>query len=166
MPSCLLQYGTADYALFVGLQLVAIVEAKRKGKDVLSDLEQAKKYAKHVKVHGEEELVGRWRDYRVPFVFAANGRPYLPQYKEKSGIWFQDLRRSSNLAKPLMGWYTPQGLIDLLKQDVESTIISLQDEPSTYLELRQYQNDASPCCGKSHSGRTTVIFGCDGDGYR
>jgi type I restriction enzyme, R subunit len=137
-----LEYGTADYALFVGLQLVAIVEAKRKGKDVLSDLEQAKKYAKHVKVHGEEELVGRWRDYRVPFVFAANGRPYLPQYKEKSGIWFQDLRRSSNLAKPLMGWYTPQGLIDLLKQDVESTNQSLQDEPLTYLELRQYQNDA------------------------
>ena len=40
--------GPADYALFVGMNLVGIVEAKKKAKDVVSDLLQAKRYGRDV----------------------------------------------------------------------------------------------------------------------
>jgi type I restriction enzyme R subunit len=40
----------ADYALFIGLQLYAIVEAKRYGTDIYADLTQAKNYAYEVTV--------------------------------------------------------------------------------------------------------------------
>jgi hypothetical protein len=30
--------------------------------------------------------------FRVPFLFATNGRPYLKQVETQSGIWFRDAR--------------------------------------------------------------------------
>ena len=32
----------------------------------------------------------------MPFVFAANGRPFLKQIETESGIWFRDTRRAAN----------------------------------------------------------------------
>jgi type I restriction enzyme R subunit len=49
-------------------------------------------------------------EFRVPFVFSSNGRPYLRQLADQSGVWFCDLRRPDNLGTPLDGWYTPEGL--------------------------------------------------------
>ncbi|MEA3386092.1 MAG: DUF4145 domain-containing protein, partial [Thermodesulfobacteriota bacterium] len=70
--------GPADYALFVGINLVGVVEAKKKAKDVVSDLRQAKRYASDVEIKGEERfLCGPWGEYRVPLLFVTNGRPYL-----------------------------------------------------------------------------------------
>lgn len=37
--------GKADYVLFVGLKMVAVVEAKRQSRDVSGDLQQAKRYS-------------------------------------------------------------------------------------------------------------------------
>ncbi|MBK7759689.1 MAG: hypothetical protein IPI35_25475, partial [Deltaproteobacteria bacterium] len=45
-----------------------------------------------------------------PFTFATNGRPTLKQVKTKRGVWFRDLRLDTNLTKPLVGWWTPEGL--------------------------------------------------------
>ena len=39
--------------------------------------------------------------YRVPFLFATNGRGFVKQYQEKSGIWFWDAREETNRAIPL-----------------------------------------------------------------
>lgn len=70
--------GPADYALFAGLELVGVVEAKKKEKDVVADLLQAKRYARDLEIkNGEEFVGGPWNEYRVPFLFATNGRPYL-----------------------------------------------------------------------------------------
>lgn len=44
--------GRADYALFVGLQVVAVVEAKRHSKDVSGDIDQAKRYSKGYRIKG------------------------------------------------------------------------------------------------------------------
>jgi type I restriction enzyme R subunit len=41
--------GRADYALFVGLQAVAVVEAKRQRKDVYGAIDQAKRYRAHLR---------------------------------------------------------------------------------------------------------------------
>jgi len=132
--------GPADYALFAGMKLMAVVEAKKKQKDVVADLTQAKRYAKDIKITGEGSFSGGpWADYKVPFLFSSNSRPFLDQFKTKSGIWFLDGRLTTNHPRPLHAWYTPQGLLDLLKQDIPAALDDLKQEPFDYLGLRDYQ---------------------------
>lgn len=137
-----LKTGFADYALFCGLELIGIVEAKRMSKNVEADIAQAKKYAMQVVCHGDEVIHGPWGNYQVPFLFSTNGRPYLEQLKHLSGIWFLDARKPTNHPRPLQAWYSPQGLKSLLQQDQEQATKDLQDETLDYLKLRPYQEDA------------------------
>ncbi|MBR8832118.1 MAG: hypothetical protein N5P05_004425 (plasmid) [Chroococcopsis gigantea SAG 12.99] len=137
--------GRADYALFVGLQLVAMVEAKRACKDVSGAVDQAKRYSKGYEIQaGENQPTGGpWRDYKVPFVFATNGRAFLQQIRTKSGIWFCDVRKPDNLRRPLQSWYSPGGLMQLLSQDIEVSHERLKKEKFTYnVGLRNYQIEA------------------------
>lgn len=139
--------GPADYALFVGLTLVGVVEAKRKNKDVSAALQQSKRYAKDIKLtEGVMLLKGaQWGDYKVPFLFASNGRPYHYQLPDKSGIWFLDGRKPTNHSRPLRGWYSPQALVDLHKLDIEEAEAALKADRFDYLRaphglgLRDYQ---------------------------
>lgn len=137
-----LKNGFADYALFYGMELIGIVEAKRQSKDVQADIEQAKKYASYVIKHGEEVVHGPWGNYQVPFLFATNGRPYLKQLEHKSGIWFLDARKPTNHARVLQTWYSPEGLKALLQQDIGQATKDLRDESLDYLHLREYQENA------------------------
>ncbi|MEW6521366.1 MAG: type I restriction-modification system endonuclease [Thermodesulfobacteriota bacterium] len=139
--------GPADYVLFVGLTPMATVEAKRKNLDVSSALQQAKRYSRGFTASEETILhAENWGDeneYRLPFIFSANGRPYLRQLATKSGVWFCDLRRSDNLGHVLDGWYTPEGLTALLKRDETSADEKLKSEPFKYgFPLRYYQQAA------------------------
>ena len=132
--------GPADYALFIGLDVVAVVEAKRESKDVSSDIGQSKRYSRGFQLHGDARPVGGpWGQYKVPFLFATNGRPYLKQLETKSGIWFLDGRRSDNHARALEGWPTPEGLKAQLGQDIDKAHEALKTEPTEYLGLRPYQ---------------------------
>src|SRR5690606_22971492 len=85
---------------------------------------------------------GPWGQYRVPFLFATNGRPYLKQLETKSGIWHVDIRRPQNLAKALTGWHSPEGLQQLLKQDIDLANDKLKNDPVDSLGLRDYQERA------------------------
>jgi type I restriction enzyme R subunit len=136
--------GPADYVLFLGLTPVATVEAKRKNVDVSGALQQAKRYSRSFVVFDEMQSPGGpWGEYRIPFVFSANGRPYLRQLATRSGIWFCDVRRSDNLGHALDGWYTPEGLTALLKRDEEKSHRQLAAEPLQYdFQLRHYQQAA------------------------
>lgn len=135
----------ADYALFIGTELYGIVEAKKYANDISTDLSQSKVYAERVEDKYEAQLLGKWSDYNVPFLFATNGRPYLEQIKTKSGIWFLDVRNERNQSRPLRGWFSPQGLIDLMDQDVIASNQQLEDASFEYLKssaglgLRPYQ---------------------------
>jgi type I restriction enzyme R subunit len=133
----------ADYVLFAGLEAVAVVEAKRKRKDVSQALVQAERYSRGWRSSGEvvTPAGGPWgkEKLHVPFLFATNGRPYLQQIAEKSGIWFRDARRDENHGRPLEGWYSPEGLLALLKQDIPAANERLAREPTDYLGLRDYQ---------------------------
>lgn len=135
--------GWADYVLFAGLQVVAVVEAKRKHRDVMGVIPQAKRYSAGYTIRGDETLVegSPWGVHRVPFLFATNGRPFLRQLQTKSGIWFLDVRRANNHPVALEGWYTPEGLHDLLRQDVDDAYARLKVEPMPYID-RDYQRDA------------------------
>ena len=111
--------GYADYALFVGLRLVGIIEAKAEHKDIPSVIDyQGKDYPRNIRPEDAAYQIGTWGEYKVPFTFATNGRPYLEQYKTKAGIWFLDLRQSSNAPKALRGWLSPNGIMELLERDI------------------------------------------------
>jgi type I restriction enzyme R subunit len=68
----------------------------------------------------------------------------LKQIETKSGVWFCDLRRPTNLSRALEGWYSPEGLKELLKQNVDAADERLRKEAFTYgLVLRDYQQRAT-----------------------
>lgn len=136
--------GPADYVLFVGLIPVAAVEAKRKNIDVSGALQQAKRYSRTFKTdEGLASAGGPWRDFQIPFVFSSNGRPYLRQLATRSGTWFCDLRNPENLGHALDGWYTPEGLVALLKRDEGRAQALLKHDPFNYgFPLRYYQQAA------------------------
>jgi len=136
--------GPADYILFVGLVPVAAVEAKRKNIDVSGSLQQAKRYSRGFKsVDGLVSPGGPWLEFKIPFAFSSNGRPYLRQLETRSGTWFCDLRNPENLGHALDGWYTPEGLVALLKRDEGRADEELRNEPFNYgFPLRPYQQAA------------------------
>lgn len=135
----------ADYALFIGTELYGFVEAKKYAQDISTDLQQAKVYAEKVQPVNDATLISTWGSYHVPFLFSTNGRPYLAQLKTKSGIWFLDARKPTNLPRPLQGWYSPEGLVKLSQQDIELANQKLTTTPLDFLEskaglgLRKYQ---------------------------
>ncbi len=135
--------GPADYVLFAGLRPVAVVEAKRKRKDVVGAIEQAKRYSRgYVLREGELSPGGPWGEFHVPFLFATNGRPFLRQLETKSGIWFLDARRSTNHPRALTGWYAAQELTAILARDPVQAEAKLAAESTDYLGLRDYQLEA------------------------
>lgn len=139
-------HGYADYALFIGMQLVGIIEAKAQHKDIPSVIDyQGKEYPRNIRAVDAQYLIGIWGNYKVPFTFATNGRPYLEQYKTKSGIWYLDLRQSSNAPKALRGWMSPDNLLELLGKDIDAGNRALEQMPFDLLRdkdglnLRDYQ---------------------------
>lgn len=135
--------GPADYCLFVGLKPIAIVEAKRKNKNVCSAIEQSKRYSRGFVNESEDDSPGGpWGEYKIPFLFSTNGGPYLRQIAEKSGVWFLDGRQSTNHPRALESWYSPEGLSQLLNQNIEAADERLESESVHYLPLRDYQSDA------------------------
>jgi type I restriction enzyme, R subunit len=136
--------GPADYILFLGLTPVATVEAKRKSVDVAGALQQATRYSEDLTQVGDcTSPGGPWGKHQVPFIFSTNGRPYLKQIAAKSGIWFRDVRRKTNHARPLDGWYSPEGLVAALKQDVDQSETKLKNEGFEYgFHVRPYQKTA------------------------
>lgn len=134
--------GPADYALFDGMRMIGIVEAKRSRKSAVGALGQAKRYAKHISLVEGMATPESYGDYRVPFVFGTNARPYLEQIKEDSGIWFADLR-TEEPDRALTGWYSPQGLRDLYRQDRRQAETQLDSIGFSFgFEIRPYQRQA------------------------
>ena len=138
--------GYADYALFIGMQMVGIIEAKAIHKDIPSVIDyQCKEYSRNIRRADANYQVGTWGQYKVPFTFATNGRPYLEQLETKSGIWFLDLREASNAPKALRGWMSPDGISELLEKDIAARNQELRQMPYDLLRdkdglnLREYQ---------------------------
>ena len=80
--------------------------------------------------------MGKWQSYKVPFVFATNGRPYLKQIETESGIWFQDLRKETNIPLALQGWYSPEDLLAKFKQNVDEADQKLENLPYDFFETQ------------------------------
>lgn len=141
--------GPADYALFIGTRCIAVVEAKRRNKNVSSHIDQAQRYARGLRLDGGAETCGGpWHEttkegFLVPFVFSSNGRPYLRQIETESGIWFRDVRRPNNHRRALVDWPTPDGLKGLLEIDVDAAQADLKARAFDFgFPLRPYQKRA------------------------
>lgn len=151
--------GPADYALFLGLRLVGIVEAKRAKRSVSASLEQSKRYARGVSFDGAKRTDDAGNEYDVPFLYATNGRPYLKQIVEQSGIWFQDVRRDTNLPRALVDWHSPEGLAKLLAQDIDAAHEKLAHDPMHSLALYYYQQEAIIAVEKAiEEGKRTALL--------
>lgn len=135
----------ADYALFIGTDLYAIVEAKKWGQDISTDLRQSKIYAHLVTEENDAKLLGEWQTYKVPFLFSTNGRPFLEQIKTKSGVWFLDARNKENTSRPLQAWFSPKGLQELFTRNIAESNSKLAHDSLDFLRsaaglrLRDYQ---------------------------
>ncbi len=141
--------GKVDYALFIGEKLVGFVEAKRYSKDAAGIMIESKTYAKGVlKEHKGTYGVSNWNGYDVPFLFATNGRKYIREIESKSGLHFLDCRNSRNNSKVLQGWFSPQNIEEMLKEDIDKGNKNLDDMTFEYLKssnsigLRYYQVEA------------------------
>lgn len=148
--------GAADYALFIGENLVGFIEAKKWGKAVASEIDfQGKEYARCVRPEDYSLCLGQWGEYHVPFIFTTNGRDYSEQVKTKSGIWWLDLREKSNIPSALLGWMSPDGLWEKMKEDIEGKNERLQQLPFDFLRdpsglgLRYYQLNAIQAAEKA-----------------
>lgn len=152
--------GPADYVLFMGLTPVAVVEAKKSAKNVYSCIDQAKRYAKGLQEQNAFRIETTYAEFKVPLTFATNGRPYLKQLEQQSGIWFLDLRSNSNRRRALKGWYSPQEIKTYLRQTPLNAEAELDEMGFDYnLKLRDYQIEAIKAVQDSiKQGKSTALL--------
>lgn len=158
--------GFADYVLFIGLKPIAVVEAKRKNIDVSAKLNESYRYSKYFDnaflrdtlleeyaaedVHEAVPLYEiSWQDtsgeqrFKIPFCYSTNGREYRAAMKTKSGIWYRDVRYTTNMSKALPEWHRPEELLDMLGSDPQRQNLWFADNAEmSELGLRYYQEDA------------------------
>ena len=160
------KYGSVDYALFAGLVLVGVVEAKATHKNISAIIDnQCKDYSRGIKAEHDEYVLQDWNGYKAPFLFATNGREYKQQYEVKSGIWFRDARLESNISKPQKGWFSPQGLLELLEKDIQGANNALASTnydlliDKDGLNLRPYQIKAIQATEQAIiAGQTSILL--------
>ncbi len=79
-----------------------LLRRRKKHTNISSVLDgQCKEYARMIKAEHEKYVLKQYGEYKVPFLFATNGRDYIKQYEEMSGIWFLDTRHQFNTSKRL-----------------------------------------------------------------
>ena len=138
--------GPVDYALFVDGRCLGVIEAKRGSSDVPGRLSQAKRYARDIDLDldalpdGGPWINGDDR-FRVPFIFATNGRPYVKQLATKSGIWFWNAR-TGEAPRALTEWFSPRDLVERLEQEVGEPLQSVAEREVGVSGLRPYQQHA------------------------
>lgn len=171
----------ADYVLFIGLMPVGIVEAKRFSTAVASRISQAERYARAFRM-GNEVLILPWRaaslkapwpdgigsSFQLPYAYACNGRTYIQQHVDSSGIHFRDLRRPCNIAHAQRAFHSPEELKAMLGQDIGQAEKALQEQADDYgeLSLRYYQKDAIKAIetALAHQKRTALVAMATGTG--
>ncbi|OYS46186.1 type I restriction-modification system endonuclease [Limosilactobacillus reuteri] len=152
----------ADYALFLGLDMVGIIEAKKYSQDVAGAINQAKDYAKDFT--NDSKLASSETTYdkhHVPFIFTSNGRPYMKQFEEKSGIWFWDARNVNHHPRALENWMGPQDLKEKLRQETEAKRDARLKNDDVFPKLanRDYQKAAVKAVENAViSGKTSILL--------
>lgn len=120
--------GPADYAMFVGGQLLGFIEAKKVAVNPQNVLEQAKRYAQTTN-HG----IGEWNGFKVPFIYASNGEL----------VWYADVRHANYSSRQLSQFHTPAAMREGLMSDRNAAFQFLASIPIDQIaRLRPYQREA------------------------
>ncbi len=116
----------AHYLLFIGLKAVAIIEVMQRGIEIQKGIKIAQQHSQniHLTVEFDEWYADEFKEktYRVPMVFASNGREYQAQQKTKTGIVFRDLRRIENKPRTILQWFSPEEIAEFLDRDDENLV--------------------------------------------
>lgn len=116
--------GPADYALFVKGHLFGIVEAKKLEVGAANVLEQAKRYSK-----GADQTIGKWNEYRVPFLYSSNGEL----------IFHLDVRDSNNLTRQVYAFPSASALWAIFYSSKKPAFQWLLERPLKENGIRPYQ---------------------------
>ena len=165
--------GPADYALFVGTRASAWSRQSagtRTSRPTSTRPSATRATSASTVAPRPSAIRGRMSamsSFFVPFVFSANGRPYLKQIETESGIWFRDARKPSNHRRALADWPTPDGLKGMLEIDVDSATADLKAQPFDFgFPLRPYQRRAIETVEDelAHGRRTMLLAMATGTG--
>ena len=138
----------ADYALFIGNTAVGVVEAKKYEDSIPGAIDQAVDYSKEFEFSDKKVVpVEKYKGqdiFKVPFMFSTNGRPYLKQLQNQSGIWFWDARNPKHPRHALEAWLSPDDLEMKLSAPLEKEANQSLADDDDYPELanRDYQKKA------------------------
>lgn len=165
--------GFVDYALFIGEKLAGVIEAKAVYKDIPSVIDyQGKDYARNIRHEDDQYVIKEYGEYRVPFIFATNGRPYIEQFKTKSGIWMRDNTIENSVPRALAGWMSPMGIEEAIVKNIEAGNKALKNlsydllRDKDGLNLREYQIKAVEAAEKAVMGgaKTALLAMATGTG--
>jgi type I restriction enzyme R subunit len=136
--------GPCDYALFVGTKCMGVIEAKPEDNNVHKAIDKAEGYSRGFKfIQGAEPLHWPCGEYRVPFVFATNGKSYVKQIQNETGVWFRDTRQMTNTPRALVDWPFPDTLTRQYEIDCREAHAILKSLPLEFsFSLRPYQAKA------------------------
>jgi type I restriction enzyme R subunit len=120
--------GPADYALVLGGEIIAVMEAKKVTLGPQNVLVQAERYSRGL-TNGRFDF----RGLHAPFLFSTNGEV----------IHFHDVRHTRNLSRKITKLPTPDALAELLTRDFDTALAKLAALPNNHPRLRPYQIEAN-----------------------
>lgn len=135
--------GPADYALWVGSQALAVVEAKKLSTNPQNVLSQAERYSKGLSANPL-----RFDAYYVPFLYSTNGEL----------TWFHDVRHPLNRSRRVSGFHTPAALQELLDFDLDFAAARLAALPNNHGRLRPYQRQANEAVERAIAERKRAML--------
>jgi type I restriction enzyme R subunit len=132
------QVSHVDYALFIGLKPVALIKVTHALEEIEEGIGIVERLSRDINLSAVEDVareenyelvLDAWysdakeqEHYRVPMVYASNGREYHPERKEQSGIWFRDLRRLENKSRQILQWFSPEEIAEFLDRNDENLV--------------------------------------------
>ena len=126
--------GPADYALCLGGQIVAILEAKKLTLGPQNVLSQAERYSRGIQQPRLQAGL-----FGVPFLYSTNGEV----------IWHHDVRNPLNRSRQIAQFHTPEAISEILCFDLDAAIARLRSIPNKNSKLRPYQFEANEEIGRA-----------------
>jgi type I restriction enzyme R subunit len=135
--------GPADYALCLGGQVVAVVEAKKLTLGPQNVLSQAERYSK-----GVNQPAVAAGEFGVPFLYSTNGEV----------IWHHDVRHQLNRSRRIEAFHTPEALKEQLQRDFEAATERVLAMPNSSPRLRPYQGEANEAIERALAKRNRKML--------
>lgn len=136
--------GPADYALWLGDEMVSVVEAKKVTVGPQNVLTQAQRYSRGARGTSHTYPDG----FKCPFLYSTNGEVF----------WFHDVRDPMNRSRRVAGFHTPAAFEEYLGHDFDGACAKLLGAPHDHGWLRPYQAAANAAVEKAIAERKRSLL--------